>query len=1685
MRSLSLFGQIQEQIDYQLRSSIQRSKLNMNDKAVNLEDLLGRVLNELTGKNFHNTNEDVANFGAIDFIDEANHSVLQVTVQQKNLKAKKEKTIADFLKNPAYKDCTSLQILFLNQKDISADLLKKVSIRKNCTYEGINVIKLLAKVKMARPSVKEKILELLEEEDDRLRAKTKKATVDPAALKAKIQQELDRFINLKYFSNTHKSVAPFLSNRKVKRHNREIRFNDKDLEQTGLAEIKKMEVVIGEFSSLILAAQPTFLFGELGSGKSTIVARFLMEENKLSESINLLIPANAIKGKVGDTPESLLALIANYFKEQLITSELPELNHLLTQYQVTIAFDGLDELRLAEAGLLLQHLQKLNGTYARLTLIGTGRPIELRSIIHLKEWNCLSVIDLSLAEIREMLVNEAKAADLNESAAIYDADKRLAFLKMRTDLMTIAITPLVITLIRDYLVDDSADLTLGGLLYKVLKERLSWDEPGQQNSGNLFFKEFPNIFQREKYIALVAQGIAASTDNTISEERLFKIAEQFIGADTSQRTKVVDDSLSFVKKTFLQQQGTHYSFVSQPLYDTCLALYIAEHYPAITADSFYLENNWRAVSGAAAVIRARGGVDEARQWFTDLLGSFLNEPDHTTISAIIVQELHDQQLANTYIDLLRELGYRPLRIWTKNNNDWDDPDTFSPVAIAYALTIAGENGFDWFFEEYLSLRHYMHMNETGMNANILLHYLAKNKYVLPQKRLEKLKPLIAFHIRFTTFSCSNLVPVLALILPEEFEIRQRCLALVTMLAKYTAYDHARTLITQLVQQGHLYQVIDAVETLATEGQFQKPEVISLWFELSQPTSANMQILNAAIKVKVNGDQTLASVIDQRYGKDHFISLLKYLCLESGVDSDEAAILLYELTGSKSFYLVGRPILLASKWHHGNDHRRKEILEKIIARDPLIVRRAIADNLIIRKGETPLLGFEYFIKAILHLEDDYTSKFIYAISFLPKYCLTRNPELRFNLQQLFEQKTGYRKALSSACGHMDMVLRENAIKITIACLPGDCKTELETYLLGLLNVNLMDNEEWIGFLYKLDFSKAVLNHIYERLGEFTTIGKTMALALLFYHGFALDASEMQTLTEGLVNEGSGIDRSERGSERKRIIEDPRFLPGILKILYEDQDGRYDCAASMLQSYFVSQLSFTDLAYVYAIQAEKHHLYLFEFDKLYNGRLEEPGFKENLQLACQKVRELLKLPEAFIEIYLRAITGDKKAWVTLFEKMLFEKEHYEEYVLFHLYRWAIEKRKTHPDLTRLIGEVALEMIDYPAIQQGERRNSPAVHLLIVADEFASAPKEKFLEVLFGFEAKDDLVAVAAYRLGKIPDRIRTRRDGSFLYLFKENKTASLRSYSPAEVDQYLFKGGQVPGDADLFIKSVILYGLLEGKQTGQLQNSGLGSLLAAVLDFIYKDDIQFDDMVDAMDKLENNRSVNRFQELIYLLKEIKLHQPGGKQAYIKSLEKKITLNKRIFLGELTDFFIELFALNVPLNTELLQVLLDELLFRAYLLDHVLLDHVCYYTAHVMPPEQAPAITNFLRLHIQAIIHNTDKGHHDDYLQVCWLFSLMLLFLEKKNDDIANMGFLMGLQCVFIQNSKRAYRMPDQQWAQFKGRDFLLNSDVLLREIPAPVLRHILQIGLTVPMPEINALCRFFQAFNPDVRATVDRP
>ncbi len=119
--------------------------------------------------------------------------------------------------------------------------------------------------------------------------------IDQADLIEKNKTWLKTFLENKYFSNIKDKSFPELIERKVAKHNKEIKILRENLEQTDPEKAQHLDVVVKSLGDLINDSRPTFLFGEIGSGKSTLLAHHFLNELE-GEILPIFIPSTYLKG---------------------------------------------------------------------------------------------------------------------------------------------------------------------------------------------------------------------------------------------------------------------------------------------------------------------------------------------------------------------------------------------------------------------------------------------------------------------------------------------------------------------------------------------------------------------------------------------------------------------------------------------------------------------------------------------------------------------------------------------------------------------------------------------------------------------------------------------------------------------------------------------------------------------------------------------------------------------------------------------------------------------------------------------------------------------------------------------------------------------------------------------------------------------------------------------------------------------------------------------------------------------------------------------------------------------------------------------------------------------------------------------------------------------------------------------
>ncbi len=1494
------------------------------------------------------------------------------------------------------------------------------------------------------------------------------------------------FIKDKYFSvNNNHSDLPIFLDRKVKYHTPEIKIKVNHLEEKNPELITK-NVIVGELGDFINDLKPVFLFGEIGSGKSSIIAQYTIQEND-KDNLSILIPINYIKGRITSDFSSLFTCI-NTFINTNISNKDPffDFEFIINNRPVKIIFDGLDELSNAEVRLLSKHLEKLSRDYSDLIVIATGRPMELQPIINFNDWNCLTTIDLNENEVFEILKNEAIVNGLAESEAIKDSKKRIEFLKSRSELSLLSKTPLVVCLVRNFLTEEIYDETLGTLMYKILLTRLRWDEIDLKSNYPHYFEEYPEEVQREKIIAIIAEEIFNSESKRISEIKFKQIVTENITENTKNRNQVVSEAILFYKNLFLQLNDGYYSFISQPLLEICYSIELSDKVNSGNFNSDIDTNTWRPFSFSIAVNKLKSGVtNELKKAIKESLDKLLFSENNIPIAAIIISESKDVDSAKYFVEKLTKLSFRPLRTWS-NNSFWGEPDTYSPFTIADAIHLSGSDGVDWFFEEYLNPKHPIAHYEESIIKAILGNIFYLKKFKIDEVYKERLIEIVNYHLSARTMACQYILPVICLVIPEEIKKEYRSTMLLELLSERIYTERSKELIELEIDSGNEDAIIDSIETMALKDDNRNEEILLLHLRLFKVNNQiNKTIIDSIIKLSVEKNISLLKSLQNHIDERILKSYLKFSVLNNTKISDYAAILLFREYQEKNLYLIARPLLEKTNLYQKNTEERKKILDEVLFSSPsdsLDFMRTYRPKRTSFKGGLMEIYIYYFNKLLVLNEDIYKNDFFYIIANHPDYpILNRYSEIRNSYKDLLLKKPQYRDFTVEATKHIDFKIRSNANSILLVCFPEEAQEELENVIYMASN-RLSDIDEWLRFCMKLNYSKIALENIRSKLNTFPDLSKIFALFILYHQDIKLTEEEIDTLTLGLVNKGYMFDIGDvfkSQNDLKKVSEQPEFFPRLIKILHSKDLPTAKRAASHLSAYHYNKLSKYDLGKVYVYNCEEWERDLFDFDKTSTKLFESSdfikGFDEANSLIFEKTEK-----ESNLLLYKKVIIDKEDLWTDFILKLTHNDNYHHDSALELLYNWFLSLRKRDSSYTEKLGGSVIELLSYPAIIENTNYNSYFPYYSLMASEFSSNDI-KLENVLSEYRCKDELQVAFLCRLGFIPKNFRAEDSKTYLDLFSLNLSSIVLKRSKEDVDKIFLDSEILPDSTPSFMESIIFFGIYDNDELRKKAEAGkMTAIVASTILFCRDEKTDFATILNAFDKtgwyFRRNTLYGIFGEALFIIKEELLKERGAKEKYIADLKKNINNEKDEISNHIVDNFRELFSLDAKIEIDYLKILFSELLHRPYSLKLDLMNIIFDFALNKLELKDYTKFSKELENNIKILMNNGFRhGFENEIIPMLWMFSLMSFFIDNEQRDYSIFGFLKGLESIFIISTDRKYTNTKGEKVKIGSRDLFLHSENIYQKIPSKVIREVLLEGIKYGEPEIKSLCLMLQAFS----------
>jgi hypothetical protein len=1500
--------------------------------------------------------------------------------------------------------------------------------------------------------------------------------IDQSDLIKKQQIWLKTFLENKYFSNVKDKSFPKLIERKVAKHNKEIKILRKNLEQTDPEKAQYLDVVVKSLGDLINDSRPTFLFGEIGSGKSTLLAHHFLNELE-GEILPIFIPSTYLKGKVPTDLKTLKSIINAFVNDELnIEDKGFDIDgFLLTKKELTLVVDGLDEFDSEESKRLLTHLVNLSNGIINIRVIASGRPIELQELVSFNQWNCLTTLDLTENEIKVLLKNEAIAAGLNEPAAEKDALSRWEILKSKQELLANATTPLTVCLIRDFLDESLSSKTLGDILYEVLKRRLDWTKADQKNNFASFFTKYPHTLQREKFIAPVAYKLYSSTDGKINEDALFLIVDSsdLIPKDLSDRGVIVSEIIDFVKSNFLQKIGDNYVFQSHQLHQLAVGLYL--YFCISNNEEFQYKddkiNTWREISYAASIARTKGNSNIIEQYLKELIEELLFTSDNTPSAAVLLAEAQISNLNAQFLESVKKLGFRPLKFWGQS-------DSLVPHAYAYIIKDLGDIGFNWFFDHYINPKYPSGTGHDEVAVLILKYFLIRSQFNINENERTKLESIIRFHITAKTYSCNTLLPTVSLAIPDSFEINNRCILLTDALRKNIVKDRAEELLRKELENGEKEAVINALGIACRNKDYQPQNALELWLSIVDGDIPKL-ILDNCISLIGSGADELFIVLKDRVGEGNLLAYCRYSILNQNSISDAAAIILYRHFGERNPLMVGEPILKKSSWFDYKNVERERIINEVICQDgkgeQYIIR--YLPNFDTRDG-VPELYLKYFLKTLEESENLYINVFLYVTNYLSKFSLPRYPEIRDAFTKVLAIKEYY-DALKKSLKHLDGFLRYNAASILVVCNPENEKEALEI-IIRSTSKGLNENIELLRLCMKLNFSNSVLDFIHELLDDLTPISRTFAIKLLYHNNeYKLTEELINELIQGLVGNANFLDWSgnllDDGIER--VIGKERIYSHVKACLDSDQLKIKESASNSLLSYYTSKLSNKEKALCWLLNIQYYDYALVDFHNRFLNLFEEAEFVQELKDKAKEIEAKHDLKHLVFLKYYKAIKEDGD-WKDFFLALLKSGRHFDSYKLEHLCGFILQIGNSGKETKEKMGKAIKELMDYPIYSQDRQYNFLLPQLAVFAHEFGELNDEEVTNILINYRISQEEVACALlYRLGSIPNGYQPERvNVEHISIFATNLVTPFNSFDVDQLGVLLEDGDDIPNNLSNVIESVILKGDLSNEQLVTLSSkSNLGMYFSIVVGFSRNHSLELQDFVKAEDigsyKYFAKSNTQKHKEVLLKIKQTLISDNNWEKSYVEALINYITDHSKS--KDVIDLFTELFALKAKFDSKLLPTLYGALIEVPYRCNLNLVYSINEYVI-TLTSEQQQELIDPLRKILKAINNSTNDRHENELELMSWSLSLILLYLEGKVDDDIERGFLTGLKNIFTQEGRK-YPTGYHTDIQFRGRDLFINCIEIIKKIDGKLFQKIIKNGADCNVPEISAVCLMFSVFS----------
>lgn len=1437
----------------------------------------------------------------------------------------------------------------------------------------------------------------------------------------------------------------------------EIEF--KELPQK--SDTDKPRVLYLPIEEAIPKSRLTLLFGDLGSGKSTILAKLaLTMGDQIPKCIPLFIPAFRLKTSIQDGITEMLDLLSNFIKSELTPGESFNIEDIINNgYEIILLIDGLDEIDKPSAICLFRLLTRLVMLYSRIIIVLSSRFTEMAGVDYDK-WQVCQVPSITLEQKETLLRNEAFAQQKNHQEANLIARKAMDVLKANPLLDSIANSPLSVRLLFNSLTNDISidqERTLGGLLYQLLLQRLGeWAEIDLKVSQT---KEFESLFPTPEAKSLLLGKLAYKVFlGNVSKAEVSTFIEDYV-TKNSQVSLISKQAITFFEINGIITSLDPITFVYQPLTQIAAGVYLSELILTNKIESTALNPSlWRIVSFAGTMIRRLNRVEDKREWFISYLKSLMKNRTGIAPACYVCSELRDELIAQKVVDILPNIGRRPL--WYLN-----DERGASVMAIAHTLVLAGDKGFDWLFTEYLDPK------IPPINAgSALITDLFKKWSILIKPRLtdsqkSRLSELIEPFLGIQALGTFGFIENIAYLVSEKFDLKQFLWLCANQLDSNDFGQWAKEQFEKYFQEGK-EQVVNAIleRKAGKEGS-------KLWLKLNSkkkpPLSIVKTILSANLDAVLNND-THKALIDcqNRIGNDHWTPLLRWLLTDS--DNKIAASAALELIkqGENSLHLLGKALVKGLNYSSSDSKIESVFKDLIFTAEKANMKwqnwlfigtdQSIGAN---------TCSWRIFLDTLNDEAENGPALLIEKIENIGPFNLSRYPDIRLAFRNLLSGPNGqaYRKALRNALDHFNPSVRHAAAMVLTTCYPDEEGLALVT-VVSFIGINF-EFWEWEKFLTTLNFGASVLEILKNSLPTFSGESRIMALTLLAYNNIPLQKDNKRELVLGCTDwrthyiENLNLNECNLDSEFSRNL----LLHELNNSSFKDSSQ----IAKTLLKYHSQNLTPDEKAKCYVATIETSTTSIRSLLSILSNDDEFTNAIYYLRKSAQ-LENIPQLLKEFIDDNGNLIINwNEILWSIFCSDKPFNDEDNAGLDLL----WLGQEQS---EIGKAIGQAAESLLDDERIQKYRWTNRYR-WLGLLADEFIGLKKERLKEIIcIGNSRYGSATLSLLRRLGEVPPNFDSKDNRNVV----PTDLYTIESVSSDQIPKELMDAARESewlksGITNLITKTIYDIKISQNFLDELASKGTNGCLLAGVLAYCYNLNIKptyalsFNDYFNTIGRT-NSKDFERLKEVSTLSHAALIHfNSKAKDEYITTLLNSIEgeqYNKNYYIFEILDIQKQL---TVEQACYLLPLFASNNYGNGY--DRAIVSILSKWVSNLTNSNLRKELLHLSTKCINSIdrlswsIDSLDSRDPSIYLY----FPLMYWNLGGKPDCTSCRVFARGIKFIFENKTQRKEEV-------FKQFSVIQSVEPLLQCIPNHILKDALMKLIDFPVPEVRAYVKFFNCF-----------